>query len=204
MNLLFKIYPYLTTFLGTSLIISFFVIYYDFSQPIPDPIQIIETNIGSEVAANNYQKITIDIRGEVLNPGEFQLSPGSIIQDAIDAAGGLTSNAKIDLDIINPALLLEDKQVITIPPLGISEPDFSKPASSSEISPPATYEDNSLVNLNTATLEQLTTLSGIGPKTAQKIIDYRTNNRFDAIDEIMEVKGIGEKTYAKIKEAITI
>ena len=143
----------------------------------------------------------VQVTGAVVYPGVYELPAGSRVRDAVQAAGGLTAEA--NASAINLAAPLEDGQSIVIQ------------ASASLDSPPAqrgnplsiTIEPASaqLINLNTAALEELDDLPDIGPVIAQRIVDYRTENGpFVTIDEIMKVPGIGQVTFDKIKNLITV
>jgi len=153
--------------------------------------------------------IQVHVSGAVQNPGVYALPPGSRVQDAIEAAGGLTENA--DLSELNLAAPLEDGSLIRIParqptatpaPKSPSAPQVTSPPA---VESPPTEGETTLININTATQEELETLSGIGPVTAQKIIAYREENGpFTTIEEIQKVSGIGPVTFEKIKDFITV
>jgi len=154
--------------------------------------------------------IQVHISGAVQNPGLYALLPGSRVQDAIEAAGGLSDNA--DLSGLNLAAPLEDGSLIQISTLQPTIAPTEQPLPSSRalvlpvVEPPPTEDsETALININTASQAELETLSGIGPVTAQKIIDYRNaNGPFAAIDEIQKVSGIGPATFEKIKDFITV
>lgn len=140
--------------------------------------------------------VIIDIEGAVNNPGIYKLEIGSLIQDAINLAGGLTDEADHDriAKDINRAQELKNGQKIYLPPKS-SVPQGSVSGT----------ETSGMININTAGAEELDSLPGIGPAYAQRIIDYRVENGgFSSIEGIMEVRGIGEKTFEKIKDRITI
>jgi competence protein ComEA len=139
----------------------------------------------------------------------YFLPAGSIIKNAIEAAGGLSPDA--DPERINQALELKDQQQIHIPRLGETDPP--PPVQGGSDNSEALDKDGSaapgsptgLIDLNTATLEQLDSLPGIGPAIAQRIIDYREKvAKFSRIEDITEVSGIGEATFAKIKDLIVV
>jgi competence protein ComEA len=152
--------------------------------------------------------VRVYVTGAVVHADVYFLPAGSIIKDAIAAAGGFTPNA--DREHINQALELQDQQQIHVPHLGETNAPSSPPVQSGATpvkrsltgSAPAA---NGSINLNTATLEQLDSLSGIGPAIAQRIIDYREKiGGFKSIEQITEVSGIGEATLAKIRDSITV
>src|SRR3989304_3855277 len=137
-------------------------------------------------------ELSIDIEGAIKNPGVYTLKNGSLIQDAINAAGGLIETTDNDLlaKETNRAEVLKNNQKIIIP--------FK-----TQITPQVAGETVSgKININTATLEQLDTLPGIGPVYGQRIIDYRKKKPFSSLEEIMEIQGIGEKTFEKFKDLI--
>lgn len=130
----------------------------------------------------------------MVKPGLYKLEDGARVNDAIQAAGGFTENA--DKDSLNLAKLIEDGEQIMIP---------SKDGGSSEAGSSSSQTNNGKVNINTADLSTLQTLNGVGPATAQKIIDYRTaNGKFKTIEDLKKVSGIGEKTFAKFKDQICV
>ncbi|MBN1331770.1 helix-hairpin-helix domain-containing protein [Candidatus Dojkabacteria bacterium] len=154
----------------------------------------IEQIKGINQAGLEEKKLVVDIEGQVANPGVIEVDEGVSLLEVIELAGGFTEKA--DMYYIqkqmNLAKLVEDREKIYIPSIEEGQDTEGTSAAGSQ---------TGLVNLNTATLEQLDGLSGIGPSTAQKIIDARP---FGAIEEIMDVSGIGESTFEKIKNEITI
>jgi len=149
--------------------------------------------------------IFVDVGGEVNNPLVAELEEGSRIEDAIEAAGGLTDKA--DMTNINRAAFVQDGEKIYIPAaadISSGESEAASGSSDTGSSYAASYSDGK-ININTADLEQLQELSGVGPVTAQKIIDYREQNgNFTAIEDIKNVSGIGDKTYEKLKDSIKV
>ena len=135
--------------------------------------------------------IVIDISGEVVNPMVIELDKDSRVADAIDLAGGLTKNANITT--INRAEKLSDGQKISIP-------------STKEISSTVNAEpESNLININTAVAAELDEIPGVGPSTSSKIIAYReANGRFETIEDIKEVDGIGDKTFEKMQNLIGV
>jgi competence protein ComEA len=133
------------------------------------------------------------LSGQVENPGVYEIEEGMIIADLINLAGGFTKDADPEFvsKEINLSGKLQDEQRIYIP--SINESAENKTTSSGGYS--------TLININTASLEELDTLSGIGPATAQKIIDARP---FANIEDVMNVSGIGENKFNQIKDFITV
>ncbi len=144
-----------------------------------------------------YDTIIVDVGGEVLDAKVVELPIDSRVEDAIFSAGGLTENA--DISNINRAAILSDGEKIYIP---------SKIAGQETTTggqTPTGAEYSSKVNINIANDTLLQELKGIGPATAEKIIDHReANGNFKKIEDIMDVSGIGEKTFEDIKEDITV
>lgn len=141
--------------------------------------------------------LTIDITGEVVRPGVYNLPPNSRVRDAIQAAGGLSEDA--DVEILNLAAELADGQKIVV----MSKGEIPLPPGGIVRSNP--IEVNGLININTATAEQLDTLPGIGPAKAGDIITYRQKNgAFDKIEDIQNVSGIGPATFENIRNLISV
>lgn len=148
--------------------------------------------------------IRVYISGAVAQPEVYTLPPNTIIRDALLAAGGPTGEA--DLTFVNLAQPLQDGQQIYVPHVGeaISQPSQTTSSSSSS-STLSNVAPGGIININTGTLADLDTLPGIGPAIAQRIIDYReANGPFTAIEDIMNVSGIGPATFDKIKDLITV
>jgi len=143
--------------------------------------------------------IRVYVSGAVINPAVYKLSPGSILEDAINIAGGFSDEA--DPSAVNLALVLLDGMHVHIPVPGTS-PVVTN-GDSNVTMPEGSI--NGLVNINTATLEELDTLPGIGPSTAQKIIDYRfVNGPFDSIEDLDLVSGIGPAKLETLRSYITV
>jgi competence protein ComEA len=151
--------------------------------------------------------ISVHVIGAVPRPGLYEFPENARVQDAIDAAGGLLAEA--DENALNLAALLEDGQQLDIPYQAGSAPSEFDSGSgdlpSSDNGTAGDEQNNELVNINTATIEELDSLPGIGPTTAQKIIDYRAENGpFSVIEDIMNVSGIGPATFEDIRDLITV
>jgi competence protein ComEA len=189
-----------------------------FSRPATEPIEIIAaeasatiepTATGTPAATPTPGMVRVYVTGAVAKSDVYFLPQGSIIKDAVEAAGGF--NADADPERINQALELKDQQQIHVPRLDEVDPpppvqggsESNNPSTPGD-TPPESFGGGT-VNINTATLEQLDTLPGIGPAIAQRIIDYREKiGGFKSIEQITEVSGIGNATFDKIKDSITI
>ena len=153
--------------------------------------------------------IVVHVIGEVKKPGVIKLKEGSRIIDAINKCGGQTEEA--DLSKINLAYVLDDGSQIYIPRVkeDIQNTTIMKTeAGNNVIVNNVTQGDDEKsvkVNLNTATLEKLMTLPGVGESTAQKIIEYRNKNKkFKSVDELKNVSGIGEAKLNALKEYVYV
>ncbi len=131
--------------------------------------------------------IYVDVDGAVNNPGVFRLESGSRVSDAIEMAGGLKEDAHTKS--LNKARKLTDGEKIYI-----LTRDEASDAS----------EGNVLININTASANELDSLPGIGPVYAQRIVEYRNKSLFYSVEEIKNIEGIGEKTFEKIRDYITV
>lgn len=139
--------------------------------------------------------IFVDIKGEVKKPGVYQMKVGDRVRDAIDAAGGLTAEA--DSQKVNLAQRVEDQMVIVVPKVGEEAEAIPAGATSKEPS------KEGKVNINTATVEELKTLKGVGEKKAEAIIEYRKKNgSFKTKEDLMKVRGIGKKLFESFEERI--
>ncbi|MDK6651529.1 helix-hairpin-helix domain-containing protein [Aerococcus urinae] len=152
--------------------------------------------------------IYVDVKGAVKSPGLYQVQAGDRVLDAIDLAGGLNDQA--DSKRINLSQRLQDQMVVYVPALdeevGAKDLIAITPVLSGD-GPTAgsSQGDSQKININTADASQLQEISGIGEKKAADIIQYReSKGSFQTIEEITEVSGIGDKTFEKIKEQITV
>lgn len=147
-------------------------------------------DVTSEVNGETEEEfIYVHISGEVNYPGLIKLDREERLFEAIEKAGGLTEDA--DIDRINLSKILSDQDKIYIPKVGEGG-DYIITNSSP------------LVNINTCDKNDLMTLDGIGEKTAEKILKYRENHRFESIEDLQNVEGIGPQKFESIKEYITI
>jgi competence protein ComEA len=142
--------------------------------------------------------IRVYVSGAVRQPDVYELPPGSIVQHAVNAAGGPTSEA--DLDRINLAVELRDQQQVYVPRQGETNPP---PVSGGESG--GGGQEETLVNINTAPAAELETLPGIGPALAGRIVEYReANGPFETIEQIQNVPGIGPATFEGLRDLITV
>lgn len=168
----------------------------------------------SSAASAANAEVVCDISGAVKHHGVYRLKNGARLEDLIEKAGGLTKDAQ--LQAINRSQLLKDQDKIYIPGKG-DKTEAAQTANSAAASAPASSPSASassstsgaasgdLINLNTATASDLQKLNGIGEKKAEQIIAYRQEKgSFKSIDELKEVSGIGDKTFAAIKDQLTI
>lgn len=154
--------------------------------------------------------IVVHVIGAVPRPGVYEFAEGARVQDAIDAAGGLLATA--NPDAVNLAAFLTDGQQLNIPyqsgrsPAEEDNTSLILPGAGTGGAPPEQGSSSpALININTASSEELQTLPGIGPALARRIIDYRTENGpFTTIEDIMDVSGIGPATFERIKDLITV
>jgi competence protein ComEA len=159
-----------------------------YQQPVPT--KTIEAKKKPQVA-------TIDVKGAVKKPGIYKLTVPVRLYQVLEAAGGASDLA--DVNRINLAKVIADGSMIYIPKKGEQIPTEASPIQSN------TKTEESKINLNTATLEELETLDGLGPTKAKAIIQYRgEHGGFRSVDELLQVSGIGERTLEKIKEKLYI
>ena len=150
-------------------------------------------------------KIFVDIKGAVRKEGVYELTSGSRVTDVVKLAGGFTDDA--DKKSVNLAEKVADEAVIYVARVGEEVTPASTPSQAQNTAASGAQQDadSAQINLNTATLEELQTISGIGAKRAQDIIDYRDNKGgFSSVDDLKNVSGIGEKTLEKLKAEVTV
>lgn len=142
--------------------------------------------------------LVVDVAGKVRRPGIVTLPQGARVYEAIEAAGGLKGN--VNTTTLNLARELADGEQVLVGVEPVAGYDVEAPAAGSVGTAPATK-----INLNTATAQQLDTLPGIGPVTAQAILDWRADNgKFSAVDDLLDVKGIGEATMAELRDLVVV
>ncbi|WP_417202923.1 helix-hairpin-helix domain-containing protein [Acetoanaerobium sticklandii] len=166
-----------------------------------DSSTIQDESIADDAEEENYEqeensKVTVFVSGEVLNQRVVELEKGKRLIDAVEICGGLTEKA--DLNAVNLALVLEEEGHYIIPAIGdtnvVNATNLNQMNSSSN-----------LVNINSADIELLKTLPGVGDVLGQRILDKREElGKFTSIDQLNDVSGIGDKKFSDIKDKVTI
>ena len=166
-----------------------------------DSSTIQDESIADDAEKENYEqeensKVTVFVSGEVLNQRVVELEKGKRLIDAVEICGGLTEKA--DLNAVNLALVLEEEGHYIIPAIGdtnvVNATNLNQMNSSSN-----------LVNINSADIEILKTLPGVGDVLGQRILDKREElGKFTSIDQLNDVSGIGDKKFSDIKDKVTI
>ena len=165
----------------------------------------IKENVNLEVPEEineEKKKIIVHVDGKVENPGVYELEEGDRLNKAIMLAGGTTSDA--DTKNINLAYLVTDGSKVYIPSIQ-EEKQVEIVENYTVDKSPDKNKGNSKIDINTASKEELEKIKGVGPSTAEKIIEYRKeHSKFSNIEEIKEIKGIGDAKFEKLKEYITV
>lgn len=155
-----------------------------------------ETNNKDEKAEDKYdEKIFVDVKGAVKHPGVFETTKDKRVKDLIEEAGGLLDDA--DTSTLNLSQKVKDQMVIYVLKHGEKPKQISDSGTSSS--------SGDVININTANLEQLMKISGVGKTKAEAIISYREKNGdFKKKEDITKVRGIGKATFEKIKDKIEV
>ena len=222
-----------------ALIIGLIMVYKTTKKEQEDTVQleplVTEIETIEETKIEELEKIKVDIKGEIINPGVYELDKGSRVSDAIEKSGGLTENA--DTTLLNLSKNLKDEMVIVIYnkneieklkkdltttktvieyiekectcPDTINDACIKEENTKEEKTKEEKKEDKeeieTRISINKATIEELETLPSIGKTKAKAIIEYREKNgEFKDIKDITNVSGIGESTFEKFKEFITL
>lgn len=165
-------------------------------RSLPQPIAVRAEPVPAPVASASPAVLIVHVAGWVEKPGVYELNEGSRVIDALEAAGGARRGA--ELAALNLAALLTDGQQVLVP--RAAEPGPTSSSSGTVAAGVAT-----LVNVNTATAEELETLPGIGEVLAAAIIQYREEHGpFTSVDQLVDVSGIGEVTLEEIRELVTV
>lgn len=219
-----KKYKYLISIIIIIVIIIVFILRSKSLKKANNEIELIQDLvIEKEEKIEIPNKMKVDIKGQVLYPGVYEMDEDTRIIDVIEKAGGLTEIANTSL--INLSKKIEDGMVIIIysneevlnsnvkeieTVFKIIEKECVCPnikndgCVNSELEDNNTNEENKMVNINTASLEELMTLSGVGESKAKAIIEYRETNKFNTIEDIKNVSGIGDALFESIKSNISV
>ncbi|WP_125762584.1 helix-hairpin-helix domain-containing protein [Companilactobacillus hulinensis] len=198
-------------------LISLGIFHYIFQKPVQvqsgDHNQIRSTDIRpieekkgkvekTSKAKEKAEFVMVDIQGAVKTPGVYRLKGTGIVRDAIRLAGGPSEDA--ELKQINQAQHVTDEMQIIVPRIGeVAEPNAQGTPTNNQSS--GKKDSKGKVNINSATVNDFQGVSGIGPKKAEKIIDYRTKNgNFSTLEDLTKVSGIGDKTLESLRDQLTI
>lgn len=151
-----------------------------------------------EKIENNNTTMKVHISGEINKPGVYDIKDNYRLEDLVNDAGGLTNNA--DINKINLAMKLEDQMHIIIPNKNNQENNQTQ----DQLVTPTNTNENKKININSADKNSLMTLPNIGDKRAEAIIEYRQKNKFNKIDDIKNVSGIGDKYFEAMKDIIVV
>lgn len=202
-----KIKNYLDKILLIGIAVIFIVIGY-FNMKRDDSVELIkqvetkeesseENTKNEKISEKKERSIFVHISGCIKNEGVYEMKVNSRVTDLVKVAGGLCD--EVDLTSINLSKILKDEMRIHIlkkneeKPSNIINDDLSTEPS-----------QRGKLNINKASLEELTTLPGLGKTRAKAIIDYRTKKKFNTIEDIKNISGIGQKSFEKLKEKITV
>ena len=180
--------------------------------PVESTISYTSTSVASDrnpspdVALATSLNIVVHVAGEVKNPGVYKLPNGARMIDAVTAAGGATARA--DLEVINLATPLIDSSQIYVPAKGVAtRPTFARPQPgingvASSLNAPSV---SGVVNINRASVTELDSLPGVGPSTAQAIVEYRTaHGPFGSVEALLNVKGIGPAKFEAMRKLVGV
>jgi competence protein ComEA len=143
--------------------------------------------------------VIVDVRGAVNRPGVYELPAGARLQDAVNAAGGLSAGA--DLSTINLARRMRDEEIVVIGSLALASDALASAESESTTS----VASQTQININTASVSELDVLPGIGEVTAQRIVDFREQNGpYRSIDDLVHVQGISTRTIEALRDLVTV
>lgn len=192
------------------------IVYFGFNKeecPVcNEEITIAEIDEPLEAEEEEKKYIYVDIKGYVKKPGVYELEEGAIVNDAIKLAGGIKNTGTTENINLSKKLVDEDMIVVS------SKSELKKANSCSTTTSVSTTTTNdstlkqsttnqqsdAKISINTASKEELMTLSGVGEKTAEKIIEYRSTQKFETIEDLKNVSGIGDSIFEKIKDLITV
>ena len=160
----------------------------------PREIQVRGSTSTEAPTGGRSRMLTVHVAGAVVNPGLYRVKEGSRVADALSEAGGATPNGL--LDELNLAARLKDGEKVLVPPRVTQGQDEDEPGQAG---------GSSLVNVNTASAEELEKLPGVGPSLAERIVEYRKRNgSFSSAEELDNVEGIGPRRIETLKGLVTI
>lgn len=194
----------------------YYYVYQPEAAPKSQQISTVETSsAASKIAAKQAEQkkqpekiktVMVDVKGEVRHPGVYRANDSDRVNDVIKRAGGIT--AKADESQVNFAAHVQDEMLIYIPAKGQAEAGVTPPAAVTATVPSSANGNgttNGKININQAAQSELENLPGIGPAKAEAIIQYRTENGpFQAAEDLKKISGIGEKTFEKLKDSISV
>ena len=168
-------------------------------NPFPEIFEEESENVIETIVETAPESIVVDVKGAVRHPGVYSMQEGDRLIDAINASGGYLPDA--DSRMLNHAMKLKDEFVIYVPSEGEEMIDLT----SITVSGTSAQQDDGKVNINSADEKELMTIPGIGPSKAAAIIQYRTDKGiFKTPESLMEVSGIGQKTFEKLEPYIKV
>jgi competence protein ComEA len=187
---------------GAGIVICLIILFFFIQQKKSDPLEQVAqsqefTEDSPQLSQSQDQRIFLDIKGAVRQPGMYEGKENMRVWDAVMLAGGFSEEA--DTKQVNFSKRVTDQMVIYIPKQG------EQVAALEDTLQQSSEGESSKVNLNQATEAQLQELSGVGQKKAQEIIRYREENGgFKIIDELKNISGFGDKTFEKLKDNLSI
>ncbi|MFP5327714.1 MAG: helix-hairpin-helix domain-containing protein [Acidimicrobiia bacterium] len=184
--------------LGASVVVGACVVLVAARGAPPQPELLLPRATPSSEAAPT--ELYVHAAGALARPGLYRVEAGSRVANLLDAAGGPTPDA--DVDRLNLASRLDDGQRVYVPRVGEAAPPDGEAGAAD---PAAAGEESGPLDLNAATQAQLEELPGVGPSTAKAIIEYRKQNgRFRAVEELLEVRGIGPAKFSEIEPLVKV
>lgn len=192
------------------IVINDAIILSDFYSLKNNEVKIIDNTKLNETVKDDTKDLFVDIKGEVKKEGVYKVTSGMTVNDVIKLAGGLKKSASTKN--INLSKRVFDEMVIIVSSKSSLNNNINnnkndaliKNEEKALISSSNSSSNLSLVNINTASIDELLTLSGIGNSKAEAIIKYRESNKFNTIDDIKNISGIGDSLFEKIKDYISV